>query len=203
MQIVICVKPPIVDGGHGSLIFSPSTNDKYSVKKAYAEMVRINGSNPIGIQGVYKQRLRGLWNHIWHKGELLSSTCMVLFLLGKLWCQGYGGGTRCVCCVADEDEILMLFKCAFCRACWFASDLGLKTEGFVTTVKEILMLLMEGTSYLRLKFIPDNRSLSTLNWVSDILMFPGVYFSPIFVTFSNHRGNKTVIDYADSYIMNL
>lgn len=66
------------------------------------------------------------------------------------------------------------------------------------------MLLMEGTSYLRLKFIPDNRSLSTLNWVSDILMFPGViFFPPIFVTFSNHRGNKTVINYADAYILNL
>ncbi|XP_078156085.1 uncharacterized protein LOC144551861 [Carex rostrata] len=155
MQILSSIQPPDPLSGTGTLIFTPAASGRFSVKLVYKELH--NRRNRFSAAGVSQSvnNADNLWFHIWKKGKVVPRVRVFMWKLmhnglpwGKVMADRLGcSDQNCQTCDSEpEDAMHWMVRCQFSRMCWFASDLGIRTEGVTLSVQEFLLWMAKQTS---------------------------------------------------------
>lgn len=146
MRIIATVKPPTAHNGKDRLIFDPSTNGAFSVKKTYQLLL----SQDTDTQQNTPSQGHSIWKSIWKKGKIVPRVRLFLWKLvneglplsGILASRTSKGDPTCAtCCQGEESVNHFAFLCPFSRLCWFSADFPIRSEHMAADIREVLAYL--------------------------------------------------------------
>lgn len=144
VHIISNLQPPNNQGGEDVLLFNPSANGRFSVKKMYNELNCSWRQAPASIEG--------LWRKIWKFGNIQPRVRLFIWKLVKnalplaktISYRIASLSPICALCSQEnEDGVHMGFKCAFARACWASSLLPLRTEQLPQSMSQVVAEVLE------------------------------------------------------------
>ncbi|XP_078151441.1 uncharacterized protein LOC144546765 [Carex rostrata] len=139
VTILSNVTPPKPQSGEDKLLFSLSSNGKFTVNSAYKGLMLV--SQQVG------NTEREVWTSIWKKGKIVPRLRLFIWKLlnealplgNILTSRIRRGDPTCHMCGAQSETVNhFLFLCPFSRGCWLASPLPLRTENLSVPLIQVL-----------------------------------------------------------------